>query len=307
MTRERIGHGLILLLFLGCAGTSILDLQAQAIVAPAGRTLFHRGTLIRSFIKVEHLSLPAGGPTTEVTRYVTPLAVVYGFYPKWSRIAVQPYMSVDMATEAETGTLEKNLNGLPDSQLFVQYDGLYSRNSPGGLTRLSAVFGIQFPTGAQRFSSGAIAYTGGLIFEKAARLKYVLTGDFQYTVATENRQGLKVGNLARFDIPPAYFVISEGKAPREASWLRKMYDRVFRKGAYFILEFNGAWRAHGRDQGGKIADSGGMLLSISPGIQYFPSDGLLLEFSAPIPVVKSLNGTQLEPDSTFLFGFRVLF
>jgi len=306
MKRQQTRQGLIVFLLLGCVGTSNLHLRAQAIIAPSGRTLFHRGTLIRTFLEVEHLSLRTEGQSEEVTRYIAPLAIVYGFYPKWTVIAIQPYMSVDRTNRMGSETTAMNLNGLPDSRLFVQYDGLYSRNSPGGLTRLSGVLGIQLPTGADRFSTGALAYTGGLIFEKAMRLKYVFTADFQYTFTTENTQGLKVGNRARFDVVPAYFLISEGKASPDASWVRKMYDRLFRNGAYFILEFNGTWQAHAR-QGSEIANTGGTTLSISPGIQYFLSDRFLAEVSAPIPVIKELNGTQLEPDSTFLFGFRVLF
>lgn len=306
MKRQQTRQGLLFFLFLGFVGISSLQLRAQAIIAPSGRTLFHRGTLIRTFLQVEHLSLRADGQSEEVTRYVAPLAIVYGFYPKWTVIAIQPYMSLDRTNRMGGETTAMNLNGLPDSRLLVQYDGLYSRNSPGGLTRLSGVLGIQLPTGADRFSTGALAYTGGLIFEKAMRLKYVFTADFQYTFTTENTQGLKVGNRARFDVVPAYFLISEGKASPGASWFRKMYDRMFRNGAYFILEFNGTWQAQAR-QGSEIANTGGTTLSISPGIQYFLSDRFLAEFSAPIPVIKELNGTQLEPDSTFLFGFRVLF
>ena len=306
MNRQQTRQGLILFLFLGFVGISSHQLRAQAIIAPSGRTLFHRGTLIRTFLEVEHLSLRADGQSEEVTRYIAPLAIVHGFYPKWTVIAIQPYMSVDRTTHMGGETTPMNLNGLPDSRLFVQYDGLYSRNSPGGLTRLSGVLGIQLPTGADRFSTGSLAYTGGLIFEKAMRLKYVFTADFQYTLTTENTQGLKVGNRARFDVVPAYFLISEGKASPDANWVRKMYDRLFRNGAYFILEFNGTWQAHAR-QGNDIANTGGTTLAISPGIQYFLSDRFLAEFSAPIPVIKELNGTQLEPDSTFLFGFRILF
>ena len=306
MKRQQTRPGIMLFLFLGFVGISSLHLRAQAIVAPSGRTLFHRGTLIRSFLQVEHRSLRADGQSEEVTRYVAPLAVVYGFYPKWTVIAIQPYMSVDRTNRMGAETTAMNVNGLPDSRLLVQYDGLYSRNSPGGLTRLSGVFGIQLPTGADRFSTGALAYTGGVVFEKAMRLKYVFTADFQYTFTTENTEGLKMGNRARFDIVPAYFLITEGKTSPNASWVRRMYDRLFRNGAYFILEFNGTWQAHAR-RGNEIANTGGTTLSISPGIQYFLSDRFLAEFSAPIPVIKELNGTQLEPDSTFLFGFRVLF
>ena len=191
--------------------------------------------------------------------------------------------------------------------MFAQYDGFYSRNTPGGLTRLSGVFGFQAPTGARRLSTGAFAYTGGLIFEKAVRLKYYFTADFEYTFATENDQGVSRGNGARFDAVPAYFLISRDNAHLDAGWLRKVYSRVFRNGAFWVLEFNGIWQAHASNQGKDLNDSGGTTLSISPGIQYFLLPSLLLEFSSPIPVVKALNGTQPEPQSTFLVGFRYLF
>ncbi len=297
----------MVLLFLGCVAVSSLNLHAQAIIAPAGRTMFHRGTLIRSFLKVEQASLQEEGQSRKVTRYVTPLALVYGFYPRWTVIAIQPYMSVDINSRMGTEVRESNVNGLPDSQFVVQYDGLFSRNSPGGLTRLSGVFGIQLPTGAERFSPGAVAYTAGLIFEKAVRLKYVLTTDFQYTLATRNDQGMKMGNRARFDVVPAYFLISEGNSASDAGWWRKLYENLFRHGAYLMLELNGTWQAHSSNGQIQTADSGGTTFSISPGIQYFPRDSFLVEFSAPIPVIRALNGTQLENDSTFLFGLRVLF
>jgi hypothetical protein len=262
-----------------------------------------QGTLLRSFIKIERLSLDADGQETEVTRTVTPLAVVYGFYPKWTVVASQPYLSVN----STTGAAESNVNGLPDAQLILQYDGLYSRNSPGGLTRLSGVFGLQLPTGAERFSTGALAYTGGLIFEKAVRLKYVLTADFQYTVTTQNIQGARRGNSARFDLVPAYFLMTDGTVSADGNWFGKLFDRLFRQGAYFVLELNGTWQSRARNGGLRNPDTGGTTLSLSPGIQYFLSNRLLVEASAPIPVIKEFNGSQLEPESTVLFGLRFLF
>ncbi|MDE3165424.1 MAG: hypothetical protein KGN36_06430, partial [Acidobacteriota bacterium] len=238
--------------------------------------------------------------------YAIPLALVYGFYPKWSLIAALPYVNVDMTTRTANETRRSNLNGLADLQLLVQYDGLYSRNTPGGLTRLTGVFGIQTPTGASRFSTGAFQYTSGLIFEKVVRLNYVFTSDFEYTVGTENNRGVAVGNSARFDAAPAYFVISRKRAPTSSSWIKKSHDRAFRNGAYLILEFNGNWQARMRNLGDEAANSGGTMLSVSPGLQYFLSRSFLLEFSSPIPVVKALNGVQPEAKVSFVFGFRVL-
>ncbi len=307
MERKKIAW-ITSLSFFAAVGIASPRARAQAIVAPSGRTLFNRASLIRSFAEVRHLSVRTpDGTFVEVTQYITPLALVYGFHPKWTAIVVQPYVVAGVTTQAANQTMRQSLNGLADLQFFVPYDGLYSRNAPGGLTRLSSVFGVQAPTGAKRFSPDAYQYTGELIFEKVAKLKYAFTADFQYTFATNNDQRLSVGDRAQFDAVPAYFIISRQEPSSDVTWSRKAFHRVFRNGAYLVLEFNGTWQAHARQAGADIPNTGGTTLSISPGIQYFLSRRFLVEFSAPIPVVKGLNGVQARPDSTFLFGFRWLF
>lgn len=307
MTDSSTRRKALLVLILFCYSFPMPELRAQAIIAPGGRTLFNGATLVRSFARIDRFSLNAPGVSVDSTRYITPLALVYGIYPKWSVIVAQPYVNVDITRRVDGGVLSENLNGFADTQFFLQYDGLYSRNAPGGLTRLAGVFGVQAPTGADRFSTGAFAYTGGLIFEKQVRLKYLFTADFEYTFATENSRGMSVGDQARFDAVPGYFVISGDSPGPGASWIRKLYDRLFRNGAYLLLEFNGGWQGHAQNQEAEIANSGSTTLSISPGIQYFPSRSLMIEFSSPIPVVKALNGLQPKPTSSFLFGFRYLF
>jgi hypothetical protein len=298
---------LLCLVLLIAASFFCPELKAQSIIAPAGRTLFNRERMVRSFTEVDRFSLDSNGTLVRGTEYVNPLAVIYGFHPKWEAIAVLPYVVTDITTHTGGQVTEQGMNGLADAQFFVQYDGLYSKNAPGGLTRLSGVFGAQAPTGAERFSTQAFGYTGGLIFEKAVRLKYYLTSDFEYTFSTRNNKGVSVGDSAQFDLVPAYMLIARGDAPGNASWTRKAYDRIFRNGTFLILEFNGAWHANSTLHGTDIANTGATTLRISPGIQYFPSRSFLLEFSAPIPVATELNGLQPNPKTAFLVGFRYLF
>lgn len=281
--------------------------NAQSIIAPAGRTLFNRESMVRSFTEVDRFSLSSEGNGVQGTEYVNPLAVVYGFYPRWQAIAVLPYVVTDITTRMAGQVREQGVNGLADTQFFVQYDGLYSKNAPGGLTRLSGIFGVQPPTGAERFSTEAFEYTSGLIFEKAVHLKYYLTSDFEYSFATRNNNGVSVGDSAQFDVVPAYMLIARGEAPGNASWSRKAYGQIFRNGTFLILEFNGAWHANSTLHGADIANTGGTTLRISPGIQYFPSRSFVLEFSAPIPVANELNGVQPNPKTAFVIGFRYLF
>lgn len=281
--------------------------HGQAIVAPGGRTVFHRESLVRLFTEVENLSVRTpDGRFLETAQYITAAAFVYGFHTNWELIAVQPYVVADTTIHSASGTANRSLNGLADSQFFVQYDGLYSRNRPGGLTRLSGIFGVEAPTGARRFSPQAFQYTVGSVFEKVAKLHYALTTDFEYTFATQNDQGLSAGDKAQFDVVPAYLLIPREAPAPEAHWSKKAVYRIFQNGSYLMLEFNGAWQAHARQNGAAIANSGGTTLSISPGIQYFASPRFLVEFSVPVPAVKSLNGIQPRPDWAFLAGFRLL-
>jgi hypothetical protein len=283
------------------------EAKAQSIIAPAGRTLFYRESLVRSFTEIDRFSLDSNGTLVRGTEYINPLALVYSFRPKWEAIAVLPYVVTNMRVRSGGQTQREGTNGLADSQFLVQYDGLYARNAPGGLTRLSGVFGVQAPTGAERFSTGAYEYTGGLIFEKAVRLKYYWTSDFEYTFATRNDQGVSTGDSAQFDAVPAYMLIARQQAPKDADWERKAFDEIFRNGTFLILEFNGAWHGTTTLQGSDIPNTGGTTLQISPGIQYFPSRSFVLEFSAPLPAVAELNGIQPNPKTAFLIGFRYLF
>lgn len=309
--RRRRGNGRLPFVwaFLSLVILVPLPLRAQAIIAPGGRTLFNRSSLVRSYIETRHLTLRTpDGRTMEISQYVTPLAVVDAFAPKWQAIVAQPYVTADITTRAGSQSMRTDLNGLGDSQFILQYDGLYSRNAPGGLTRLSGLFGVEAPTGAERFSTGAFAYTGGLVFEKISKLRYALTTDFEYTVATESGQGLSQGNIARYDVAPAYFIIPREQTPASAGWLRRAFDRVFRNGAYAIVELNGTSQDRAFASGtGSVPNSGGTTLFVSPGVQYFVNRRFLVEFSAPIPVVKDLNGIQPRPDSRFRLGFRWLF
>ncbi len=120
------------------------QLDAQSIIASGGRTLFNRATLVRSSVEIGTFSVEKNGKMVNISQYVPSIAVVYGFYPKWTAIVAQPYVSANFTTrQAGSAPQRTNLNGLADTRIFVQYDGLYSRNTPGGLTRLSGIFGLQ--------------------------------------------------------------------------------------------------------------------------------------------------------------------
>jgi len=256
---------------------AVSNAKAQAILAPGGRTLFNQQLLIRSFTRIDRGTIVQDGMATSTRRYTQPVALVYGFAPGWHATAVTPFVLGEK-------------RGRGDSRFFVKYDGLIKRNEPGGLTRLSAEVGVQAPTGSDGFSSGAAKYLADIVFLKASKQRHIVA-DVQYEAATRNGEGVSVGNRALFDVALSYLFLPE--RPKGG------YHGVFA-----VVEFNGEIRGRASDRSGSFADSGGELLYLSPGLQWFVRRNLILEASAPIPVAHHLNGRQPEPGIGAVFGFR---
>ena len=256
------------------AGT---QLEAQAILAPGGRTLFNRQLLVRSFTRIDRSTIVEDGRARSLRRYTQPVALVYGFAPGWHATAVTPFV------------LGEN-RGRGDSRFFVKYDGLIKRNEPGGLTRLAAEFGVQAPTGSDGYSTGAATYLADLVFLKASKQRHIVA-DVQYEAATRNGDGVSAGNRALFDVALSYLFLP-GKT-------RRAFHGVFG-----VVEANGELRGRASDPAGAFGDSGGALLYLSPGLQWFVRRNLILEASAPIPVAYDLNGRQPAPGVGVVFGFR---
>ncbi len=265
--------------------------DGQAILAPGGRTLFNKHLLIRSFTRIQRQSVFRKGSVSRNTMYIQPLAIVYGIAPDWNVTAVVPFVVAESS-------------GWADAQFFVKYDGLLKRNVPGGLTRLSAEFGIQAPTGASRLSTGAFAFSGDMVFEKVYHNRKFLIADFQHKAATRNDQGVTTGNSVGFDLVPAYQWLPNPDQAR--SRVSKLANKIAGHGVFGILELNGEVQNRARTQTAAIPETGGVTLLLSPGIQYFARPNVIVEFSVPIPVLRELNGVQPKPLVGVLAGFRYL-
>ena len=262
--------------------------EGQAILAPGGRTLFNQHVLVRSFSRIDRRTVLRDGSAIGTRRYIQPVALVYGFAPGWHATAVTPFVFGEST-------------GRGDSRFFVKYDGLIKKNEPGGLTRLAAEFGVQTPTGSEGFSTGAASYLGDLVFLKASKQRH-LVADVQYEAATRNSNGVTVGNRALFDVALSYLFLPDSEKSRSGKG--KGIGWLAPHGVFGIVEFNAEVRNRARDRAGALPNSGGGLLYVSPGMQYFMKRNLILELSVPIPVVRKLNGVQAKPQTGVVFGFR---
>jgi len=266
---------------LALAGTA----QAQ-IVAPAGRTLFNRTVMIRSFVRIDNF---AEGVPGRVRTIVNPYAVVWGAYPNLSLTFVAPLVTLQ-SESVNDPTRDFTTTSFADGAVFARYD-LLRKNVPRGYTRFSPEVGVKIPSGGA-FSTGSTDVVGALIFSHW-RDPHALIADTQFTFTTTGDDGLRVGNQWNYDVAYLYRLL-----PREGLGIPALY---------LVVEMNGAHARRARLNGTKLAASGGDLVFISPGVEFQPTSRLLLEFASPIPVGRDLNGDQLRPTSSFLLGVRWLF
>lgn len=257
------------------------------IVAPAGRTLFNRNVLIRSFVRIDNFDEDVSGH--HVRRFINAYAVVWGAYPNLNLTFVAPLVVVHSENRNDPSQ-NFTRTSFADGMVFARYD-LLRKNVPGGYTRLSPEIGIKVPSGGA-FSTSSTDLLGALVFSHW-RAPHAGFADAQFTYTTPNDQGLRMGNRWNYDVAYLY-----GLLPRRGLGIPALY---------VLLEMNGEHVRRTTLNGRPMTDSGGNLVFLSPGIEFQPISRLLVEFSVPLPVVRDLNGKQLRPSSSFLVGIRWLF
>ncbi len=92
------------------------------IVAPAGRTLFNRTVMIRSFLRIDNFA--EGIPGLRVRIITNPYAVVWGAYPNLNLTFVAPLVSVESRDPAD----EEGRTGAAEGCREQDDNGEYCRN-----------------------------------------------------------------------------------------------------------------------------------------------------------------------------------
>ncbi|MBI4482953.1 MAG: transporter [Acidobacteria bacterium] len=266
------------------------------INSPGARTLFARRWMYRSDWRVIRLSklLAEGKEVADpLNREVDVLAwenfLVYGLPRQITAVSVLPLVTRSISLEGEGQRRSSRETGLADPVFLLQYDGLYRKNRPGGFTRLAGFFGVRAPWGQQPFSTEATALLQGLIFTHSTP-RWFFNGDFQWLASTRT-QGLKPGDVFQYD----------------ASAMYRLRTYPQHRDLFLVFEVNALSERRGDQNGVKVNDTGGNIVFLSPGIEFFLKPNLALEFSAQIPVHQDLRGTQLGRDFTLATGFRLVY
>ncbi len=252
------------------------------IVAPAGRTLFNEGLLVRSVIRFDDFG--SSDSSGDLERIINSWAVVWGARPNLSLSFVTPF--IHTSNHFDGG--RTSTTGRGDSTLFARYD-LYRKNHPKGYTRISPELGIKLPTGSV-FGSGSTDPIAGLVFARVGDPHWLI-GDVQFTFPGEGDDSLRRGRILRYDL--AYL--------RPVPIFRGLGSPM----TLVVFELNGVSNDRSRRDGITIDRSGGDVLHFTAGIEVFLNRRIVLEIGSQIPIQENLRGGPTS-DYSVIIGLRWL-
>lgn len=277
--------GLPLLLIAGAAHADPVQSEV-AITVPKG------AATVRSFVR----SVNASGRTTSSLEWQTQLN--YGLSARRNLLLLVPVGE----KEAAAGGRIRSSAGLGDVSLLLKQQ-IWIKNSLQTQDRFAVIGGFKLPTGetgrTDRFGrlprslqpgTGSFDFPVGVLYAHDSATGFF--ADVIYTARTR-ADDYRVGNLLRYDLALTH-AIRGGEPRRHFVW--------------GVLELNGYINA--RDQAGAqvVADTGGHVLYLSPGLRLVHWTGRwVLDLSYQVPIAGSLKDRQSRPDGAFLVGVRANF
>ena len=234
----------------------------------------------------------AGENLLGVSRNLTTLqgvsVVGYGPARRTAVFGVLPVVHVDR----EIGSTNTEATGLADAKLFARYE-IIRADRPRRTFRLSPFAGVTVPTGDEgETGDGSLDVFGGLI-ATLATTDWVFDSQAQY-VANREANGFERGDQASFDASLQYRLLPSRLASNTSGFL------------FAVIEANVSYLDEDRLFGVDDPNSGGVVVSVSPGVQY-AAKRWIAEAAVRIPVVADLNGNALEPDYSIITSLRINF
>lgn len=284
---------------LGAVGGILLAAMATAAPINTDTALpVHEGELLwREQVRF----IKAKDAARDLEVFAVPSVLVYGVTEKFALIGMMPWLD----KKFRMAGFERGDDGLGDSSLLGRYQ-VFQLDRPGETFRAQVLAGLKFPTGRDdardslgrlpqplQLGSGSYDPVVAGVFSWQ-RLQWQADFDLGYKFNTR-ANGFRFGDTfthnAAFQYRLAPRTLPEAGVP---SFVNGM------------LELNGNWAQRNKQDGGKIGDSGGYTLFLSPGLQYV-TQRWVAEVSVQVPLIQELNGGQLKTDYVLSAGFRVQF
>ena len=230
----------------------------------------------------------------ERTDLQTTLLADYPLGKNTTLLLAIPYINTDVSYTGVT----QQVSGLGDITLFGKY-AFYQDRPITPTQELSGIVGVAFPTGStdEKDSAGALLSTtqqlgsdttdfllGGAGIWRFAPFSFY--GDMTYTI--NGSASYKFGNQ---------FVLNTGiNYPLGPSFA-------------LVGEVNGRYGQQDSSDVliGKVPNTGGTTLFLSPGVQWKPAGNWTLQLGVQLPVYQNFHDTQLAYDTNILFGISTRF
>ncbi|MHC4457222.1 MAG: transporter [Planctomycetota bacterium] len=220
--------------------------------------------------------------------YAFPLVVAYGFRPDLTLMVRQPVKHRKMSMR---GSVSRD-TGLDDLFVLGKYK-IYRRNTPEYTFGIASTLGVEFPTGADSFTSETWDLQPGLYtswrsgpWASDFNIAYKWNG-----FADRGKNGLNPGDELSVDWALAHqFSIGE-KADTSLTP---------------VLEFNYKHILPDRLSGHNVSNTGESLFFVSPGLK-FTKSSFILEALLQFPVWQDQEGSQLKQGTRLIVGTRFMF
>ncbi|MHC4790279.1 MAG: transporter [Planctomycetota bacterium] len=281
----------LLLTILVCAVINALiseNASAAGISVDAGLTPPEDRWIIRTQFRYMHRKDDPTPMNQKMDTYAFPLVVAYGFRPDLTLMVRQPVKHRKMSMR---GSVSRD-TGLDDLFVLGKYK-IYRRNTPEYTFGIASTLGVEFPTGADSFTSETWDLQPGLYtswrsgpWASDFNIAYKWNG-----FADRGKNGLNPGDELSVDWALAHqFSIGE-KADTSLTP---------------VLEFNYKHILPDRLSGHNVSNTGESLFFVSPGLK-FTKSSFILEALLQFPVWQDQEGSQLKQGTRLIVGTRFMF
>ncbi|MBI3909867.1 MAG: hypothetical protein HY320_02925 [Armatimonadetes bacterium] len=245
---------------------------------------------------------PAGRADLHV--FAVPAAVVYGLSSRDNILVILPYVTKEVTVRRPGGgQVRRSTRGIGDLNLLWKHR-FYAFDALQDVERATWLLGVKLPTGEADVrdrlgrlprplqpGSGSVDGIVGAAYSHV-HFRRGLHADLAYRLTSE-AGGFKFGDTLQYDVTWEYRILPQEFPGAQVN---------------AMLELNGLYSARNRMAGMRLKDSGGHVLFLSPGLQYITPDGSnVIEASVMVPIVRSLNGRQVDPDVNLFISYRRFF
>ncbi len=217
--------------------------------------------------------------------FALPVVLAYGVTPSTTGMAVQPYVFLRRPDDSTA-------SGLGDPTFLLRQTVLHY-DAPRTTSRLALIAGVAPDWGATAVRAGGTGYLAGAVYT-LQKERWEFDADSLYR-RSNSKNGFRPGDFLSYDVAVQWRL-------SPAAWPETGVPAQWN----LVLEFNGTTEERARQGGAGIADSGGTILRLSPGLQYV-TQRFIFEASLLIPVVRNLNGKQPTERLGASLGLRTQF